>query len=138
MMEGRNGFVSSLLNLMFGRGGVAGDATTTSRQGCGESTSRQLRRKMVIGSRAVTRRVEKKKRDPKVRRQREKSFESRLSGFVNKEEKQGRRGKVARPEEKVVWRKNRAWKWRRSSRMVKTGGSWMRKERGCRRSCETL
>ena len=28
---------------MFGRGGVASDATTTSRQGCGESTSRQLR-----------------------------------------------------------------------------------------------
>ena len=40
--EGRNGFVNSVLNPMFGRGGVAGDAATTSRQGCGESTSRQF------------------------------------------------------------------------------------------------
>ena len=51
--------------------------------------------------------MEKKIRSPKVRRQRLKGFESRLSGFVNKEEKQGR-------------------------------GSWMSKERGCRRNCETL
>ena len=76
-------FVYSVLNPMFGRGGVAGDATTTSWQGCRESTSKQLRRKLAM-----------------VRRQRLKSFESRLSGFVNKEEKQDRRSKVAWPEVK--------------------------------------
>ena len=45
-------------------------------------------------------------RSPKVRRQRSQSFESRLSGFLNKEEKQGR-SNAARPEEKVVSRKLR-------------------------------
>ena len=35
-------------------------------------------------------------------------------------------------------RKTGAWKWRRSSRMAKTRGSWMSREKGCRRNCETL
>ena len=53
--EGRNGFINSVLNPMFGRGGVAGDAATTSRQGCGESTSRQFQRKLAMSPRAVHR-----------------------------------------------------------------------------------
>ena len=49
----------------------------------------------------------------KDRRQRLKSFERRLSEwFRNKEERQDRRGRVARPGEKVVWRKIGALKWR--------------------------
>ena len=55
IMEGRHGFVKVVLNPMFGRGGVAGDATTTTRLDCGECTSRQLRRKLAIGPRAAHR-----------------------------------------------------------------------------------
>ena len=42
-MGGRNVYVNSVPNPMRGRGGVAGDATATSRQGCGEITARRLR-----------------------------------------------------------------------------------------------
>ena len=73
---------------MCGRGGAAGNAIQTSRQGCGECTSRQLQRKVATGPRVVRRQVEKKIRSPKVRRQRSKNFKNRLSGFVNREEKQ--------------------------------------------------
>ena len=65
--EGRNGFVISVLNPMFGRGGVADDAATTYRQGCGESTSKPFQRKLAMSPRAVRRGVEKK-RSPKVGR----------------------------------------------------------------------
>ena len=74
-MEGRSGFPISVPSPMFGRAGVAGDATAISWQGCGEGTSRQLRRKLAIGRRAVHRRVDKKIRSPKVRREGLKSFE---------------------------------------------------------------
>ena len=75
-------------------------------------------------------------------RQRLKGFESRLSGFVNKEEKQGSRGEngPARRESGLEedWGVDMDIEGRRSSRMVKTRGSWMSKERGCRRNCQTL
>ena len=139
--EGRNGFVNSVLNPMFGRGGVAGDATTTSWQGCGESTSRQLRRKLAIGPRAVRRRLEKKIRSPKVRRQRLKGFES-IEWFCKQRGEAGQEGESgpARRESGLEedWGVDMDIEGRRSSRMVKTRGSWMSKERGCRRNCETL
>ena len=66
---------------MYGRSGVAGDATTTSQQGCGESTGRRLRRELPRGPRALRRRVERKKRSVRVKMLRFKSFGRRLSGF---------------------------------------------------------
>ena len=48
-MGGRNGFVNSLPNPTYGRGGAAGDVTATSRQGCGENTGRRFRRERASG-----------------------------------------------------------------------------------------
>ena len=42
LMEGRNGFVNSVLKPMCGRGGVVGDATTIFQQNCVGSTGRPL------------------------------------------------------------------------------------------------
>ena len=44
LMGGRNGSANSLPGLIGGRGGVVGFATTTSRQACGASAGRRLRR----------------------------------------------------------------------------------------------
>ena len=41
LMVGRNGFANSVQSQMCAPGGVAGDATPTSRQGCGVSTGKQ-------------------------------------------------------------------------------------------------
>ena len=115
LMGRRNVSENSVPNQMCGRGGVARDATITSRQGCGESTGRRLRREVVRGPRAFLRRVERRIRSAKVRRQRLKSFGPRLSGFEDQEERQNKMDRVFPPEGKVVLRKTGAWKWRMRS-----------------------
>ena len=94
-----------------------------------------------MSPRAVRCRVDKKIRSPKVRRQRLKSFESiewfcKQRGAAGKEGQSGPARKESGLEED--WRVDMDIEGRRSSRMVKTRGSWKSKERGCRRNCETL
>ena len=101
-MEGRNGFVNTVLKPMCERGGLAGDATTTYQRALGKVQAGSCGEnwQWVHGLFIV-----EWTRSPKVRRQRLKSSERSLSVVENKEEKQCRRGKVAQPEDKVVWRK---------------------------------
>ena len=70
LMVGRNGFANSVRGQMCGRGGVAGVATPTSRQGCGLSSSRQWQQGPENGQRAFRRRAERRIGSLKVRRQR--------------------------------------------------------------------
>ena len=85
-MGGRHGSVNSVPNPMYGRGGAAGDTTTTSQQGCGEKTGRRLRRERVSGPLVLRRHVEERTRSPKFRRQRLNNFGPRLSSFENSRE----------------------------------------------------
>ena len=62
LMGQRSGFVNSARSQMCGRGGVASDATTTSRQGCVGSTGRRSQQRMVKGQGALRHRVEKRTR----------------------------------------------------------------------------
>ena len=62
LMGERNGYVHSVLNPMCGRGGIAGDATTTTQQFCGENTGSRLRRELARSPRALRRRVERRPR----------------------------------------------------------------------------
>ena len=102
---GRNGSVNSDPNPMCGRAGAAGDATTTSRQDCGENTGRRWRRERVSGPLVLRRQVEER-RSPKFRRQRSKSFGPRLSSLESRrEERQDKKDRATRQEEKVVLRK---------------------------------
>ena len=66
LMRGRSGCVNSVPNPMYGRGGAAGDATTTSTQSCGENTSWRLWRKRVSGPLVLRRQVEERRRSRKI------------------------------------------------------------------------
>ena len=109
LMGGRNGFANSVRSQMCGRGGVADDATPTSRQGCGVSTGRRWQQGPENGQRAPRRRAERKMGRLKVRRQREEGC--------------GRRPGRARPSTK-----ERKWH----------GGRVENKGESCRRICEML
>ena len=113
LMEGRNGFVNSVLKPMCGRGGVAGDATTISQQGCVESTGRRLRQKLVKGPRSLRRRVERKTRSFKVKMLRFKSFGPRFERLRRQGKEQVKTNRMARSERRVKLRKTGAWEWKR-------------------------
>ena len=134
--EGRNGFVNSVQNPMFGRGGVAGDATTTSRGKYKQAVSAKT------GDESTGCSLSSGKEDKKSKSQEAeiKGFESiewfcKQRGAAGKEGQSGPARKESGLEED--WRVDMDIEGRRSSRMVKTRGSWMSKERGCRRNCET-
>ena len=134
-MGERSGFVNSARSRMCGRGGVAGDAETTSPMGCVGRTGRQPQQRPENGQRALRLRVERRIGRLKVRRQRSRSFEQNLSVVKRRMGKEPREGKAFHPGEKVAWRKSGEWTLRMRSRAER---SWMGKGESCRRICETL
>ena len=74
-MGGRSGRANSVVNLMCGRGGVAGDVTVTYPRRCKGSTGRRSLQSQENGPQALRRQVEKKTEKLGVWKQRTRSSE---------------------------------------------------------------
>ena len=119
------GRVNSAQSRMCGRGGVAGAATMTSQQVCGESTGKRFRQERVSGPQVLRHQVVERTRSSNIWRQKMRSFGP------------GSRPWRRREGEKVAWRKSGEWTWRRRRRS-RAAKSWMSKKGSCRKSCEKL
>ena len=71
LVGGRNGFVIFVPNRMCGRGGAAGDATTTSQPVCVRSTGRRSQQGLETGQRALRLRAGRRIESPNKERSRE-------------------------------------------------------------------
>ena len=85
---------------MCGRGGVAGDGTPTSQQGCGVSIGREWQQGMENGQRAPRHQAERKTGGPKVWRQKTRSFGPGLKLWRRRKGKESKEGKDFHPGEK--------------------------------------
>ena len=99
LMGERSGLANSAQSQMCGRGGVAGVATMTSRQGCVESTDRQLPQGPENGQQAL--RLQAGKED----RRKSKSLEDlrvRIEVLEKNEGMELKEGKASHPGEKAT------------------------------------
>ena len=115
LMGERNGRVNSAQNRMFGRDGVAGAATMTSRQGCVGSAGKRLPQGEENGLRALRRRAERKKGETKAWRQRTRSFDPGLRAWKRTKVKQSKEGKGFHQGERAVWKKSKNIREKRNS-----------------------
>ena len=138
LMGERSGLVNSARSQMCGRGGVAGDATTTSQQGCVGSTDRWSRQGPENGQRALRLRAERKIGRLKVRRRRLRSFVPNLNIMKRRMVKEPREDKAFHAGEKVAWRKSGKWTLRMRTRAERSLDDQRRKLQKDLRDVEKL
>ena len=118
---------------MCGRGGVVDDATTTSRQGCGESTGRQVQEGPETGQRGPRRQAER--RIGSLKSQEAEIKELRAQNEHYRKQSGGRSAGRTRPStQKRKWHGGMVALRMRS----RADRSWMSKGKKRRKSCETL